>query len=946
MRTELDLLFSIQFLMNRLTKNFSALGWIFGALLAGSSNADDSHWAFEPIREPDHLPQVSNVNWAQNPIDLFILSRQEAAGFQSSAQASKTTLIRRATFDLTGLPPSAKEVETFLNDQSPDAWSRLIQRLLDSQSYGERWGRHWLDVVRYADTAGETADYPSPAAWRYRNYVIDSFNSDKPYNQFIKEQIAGDILASCEDESSYAERVTATGFLAISRRFGFDSENYHHLTIQDTLDTVGQSILGLTIGCARCHDHKFDPISAKDYYALYGIFESSNYSFPGSEQKSKVRSLAPLIPPDRAQSEWTHYRAKVADLTRRIQEQKQSAPGVLLRSLADLDGDFELQAPAAGGSRGVLVAPWVYSGNIEISGVAQSPYKNIYPTGRIGAHIPSQASAYSISQAIHDFHIPDVKDQLHFSIDFRIGASPDLNLTTGDSKAGTANQAEHQLILSNANFKQQDVKVYLATNKLRLVGANGKESSAAINPDEWYQLQLRVDFNSGLVDGAVSSTSGQQSLCSVPAPSGSLRELNEFRIQSSPESLGIQLPALSVDHLSMQGKPFGPVSTEPNHDIAIWEGSEFFSSLNEPNPPVEAMQSELRRLLNDGPFKMAYGVMEGTPRDSRVQMRGEPDQLGEAVPRRWIEVLGGQPVRDPHGSSGRSDLAEWLTSPSNPLTPRVIVNRVWSYHFGQGLVKTPNDFGIRGAPPTHPELLEHLSVYFMDNGWSIKALHRHIMSSATYQLASVPPDSNFENAAAMKPTDDLYLSHQRRRLDAEEIRDAILAVTGELDRVPGKEHPFPDPISWGYSQHGPFSAVYDHKKRSVYLMSQRIKRHPFLALFDGSDPNASTAQRTETIVPTQSLYFLNDPFVHACADAWAKRLQDQYSTQCNQITQAWSEATGTPPSAEEISSSESFLQLYASELKSNGVAHEDARHQSLAALLRTLFAGNPFLYID
>lgn len=945
MRTEFDLLLSIQFLMNRLTKNFRALGWIFGALLAGSANGVESHWAFEPIREPD-LPQVSNVNWAQNPIDLFILSRQEAAGFQSSSKVSKTTLIRRATFDLTGLPPSAKEVELFLNDKSPDAWSRLIQRLLDSQSYGERWGRHWLDVVRYADTAGETADYPSPAAWRYRNYVIDSFNSDKPYNQFIREQIAGDILASGEDESSYAESVTATGFLAISRRFGFDSENYHHLTIQDTLDTVGQSILGLTIGCARCHDHKFDPISAKDYYALYGIFESSNYSFPGSEQKSKVRSLAPLIPPDRAQSEWTHYRAKVADLTRRIQEQKQSAPGALLRSLADLDGDFELQAPAAGGSRGVLVAPWVYSGNIEISGGAQSPYKNIYPTGRIGAHIPAQTSAYSISQAIHDFHIPNVTNQLYLSIDFRIGSLPDLDLAHADSKSGTANQPEHQLILSNANFKQQGVEVCLAPGKLRLIGANGKESSAAINPNEWYQLQLRVDFNSGLVDGAVSSTSGKQILCSVPAPSGSLRELNEFRVQSSHESNGLQLPALSVDHLSMQGKPFGPVSTEPNHDLAMWEGSEFFSSLNEPSPSVEAMQSELRRLLNDGPFKMAYGVMEGSPRDSRVQMRGEPDQLGETVPRRWIEVLGGQPVSNPQTSSGRSDLAEWLTAPSNPLTPRVIVNRVWSYHFDQGLVKTPNDFGIRGEAPTHPELLEHLSVYFMENGWSIKALHRYIMSSATYQLASAPPESNNKNASAMTPNDDLYLRRQRRRLDAEEIRDAILAVTGELDRVPGKEHPFPDPIHWGYSQHGPFSAVYDHNKRSVYLMSQRIKRHPFLALFDGSDPNASTAQRTETIVPTQSLYFLNDPFVHACADAWAKRLQDQYSTQCNQITQAWSEANGTPPSSEEISSSESFLQLYASQLKSTGVANEDANRQSLAALLRTLFAGNPFLYID
>lgn len=932
--------------MNRLTNNISAWGWIFGVLLAWASHGMDkeSHWAFQPVRAPD-LPEVSNANWAQNPIDLFILSRQEAAGFEPAEKASRNTLIRRATFDLTGLPPSASEVEMYLKDPSPDAWTSLIQRLLDSQSYGERWGRHWLDVVRYADTAGETADYPSPAAWRYRNYVIDSFNSDKPYNRFIQEQIAGDILALRENDSRYEESVTATGFLAISRRFGFDSENYHHLTIQDTLDTIGQSILGLTLGCARCHDHKFDPISAQDYYALYGIFESVNYAFPGSEQKSKVRSLTPLIAPDRAQSEWTHYRARIADLTRRIQEQKQSAPGALLRSLSDLDGDFELQAPASGGSRGVLVAPWMYSGPIEITTAAQSPLKNIYPTGRIGAHIPAQSKAYHISQAIHDFHIPDVKDQLHVSIDFKVGASSESDI--GESIEATANPGEHQLLLRNAEAPDQRILVLISSNQLRLVGADGKESSATIRPDDWYQLQLCVDRLTQSVDGTVSSVSDRQTLCSVPAPLKDLHELNEFKIQSSPEPNRVSFPSLSVDQISLQGEPFPPVSTVPNQNPSLWEGSDFFSSLKDPNPSVEAMQNELRRLLNEGPFKMAYAVMEGTPRDAQVQLRGEPDQLGEIVPRRWLQVLGGQPIRHPKTSSGRLDLAEWLTDPSNPLTPRVIVNRVWSYHFGQGLVKTPNDFGVRGALPTHPELLDHLSIYFIENGWSIKALHRYIMSSATYQLTSAPPDLATAGTPSMTASDDdLYLRHQRRRLDAEEIRDAILAVTGELDRTPGKGHPFPDPIHWGYSQHAPFSAVYDHNKRSVYLMTQRIKRHPFLALFDGSDPNASTAERTETIVPTQSLYFLNDPFVHACADAWAKRLQDQHATANDQIIQAWSEANGVPPTATEISSSESFLSLYTQQLKSSGLTKEEAQLKSLAAFLRTLFAGNPFLYID
>ena len=235
--------------------------------------------------------------WIRNSIDAFIRARQAEAGAHPAPMADKLTLLRRATFDLTGFPPTPAEMDNFLRDESPQAYEKLIDRLLASPQYGERWGRHWLDVVRYADTAGETADYPVLLAWRYRNYVIDAFNGDKPYDQFLREQIAGDVLANQQPSENYAEQVTATGYLAISRRFGFDSENYHHLTIQDTIDTLGQSVLGLSLGCARCHDHKFDAVSMRDYYGMYGIFDSSRYAFPGSEQKQKYRAMVPLLPP-------------------------------------------------------------------------------------------------------------------------------------------------------------------------------------------------------------------------------------------------------------------------------------------------------------------------------------------------------------------------------------------------------------------------------------------------------------------------------------------------------------------------------------------------------------------------------------------------------------------------------------------------------------------------
>ena len=343
----------------------------------------------------------------QSSIDRFILARIEAAGRKPAPPADRRTLLRRVTYDLTGLPPSPGEVVAFERDSSPDALAKVVDRLLDSPHYGEQWGRHWLDLVRYADTAGETADYPVPLAWRYRNYVIDAFNADKPYDEFLREQIAGDILAAQGPREHYAQRATASGFLAISRRFGFDSENYHHLTIQDTIDTLGQTVLGLSLGCARCHDHKFDPISMNDYYALYGIFDSSRYAFPGSEQKQQVRAMLPLLPPDESQPRWRDFEANLAALARQLEAQHQSVPKAIIRSLHDLDGDFELQAPAAGGSNGVLVPPWLYEGKIAVTTEAQSPFKNLYPRGKVGMSVPEDAGRYRVAQALYPQRTPE-----------------------------------------------------------------------------------------------------------------------------------------------------------------------------------------------------------------------------------------------------------------------------------------------------------------------------------------------------------------------------------------------------------------------------------------------------------------------------------------------------------------------------------------------------------
>ena len=1104
-------------------------------------------WAFEPVRDPPP-PQVVDQAWLKNAIDAFIRARQESVGIQPAAPADKVALLRRATYDLTGLPPTPAEIEAFVKDDSPRAFAIVVDRLLASPAYGEHWGRHWLDVVRYADTAGETADFPAPHAWKYRNYIIDALNADKPYDEFLREQIAGDILAENGPPGKYAERVTATGYLAISRRFGFDSENYHHLTIQDTLDTLGQSVLGLSLGCARCHDHKFDALTMRDYYGLYGIFDSSRYAFPGSEQKQKVRSLLPLVPAGESQAKWREYQTRLTTLTKTLADAKQPVPTAVLRSLHDLDGDFELQAPAAGGSNGVLVPPWQYRGKVAVTNAAQSPFQNVYPAGKVGASVPADAGAYCIEQSLLPRRTRGV---FHVNVDFRL-APPDAE-----------RRGRHRLSLG-AFHAAPAIEVLLAADGVFVKVGEKTERLGDSQPGAWRNLQLTIDLDRKTVTAKVGVPGGVQELPALAL--GDTTALDRLAFESV-DAAEVKSPQVEYDNVSVQDPPLAAVSTEPptsaakptdlaalnaelntlagidgdfelqsadsapaapwgpgpnsvvklaagsqsafrnlfpagavgihmpnraeydgfgqtlanvkpdadgrlfvgfdfrcasaanggdgswryylghgpgksaavelfmngaefyrrsgdNRDamtpLAIgewyqvrlaldlkakkyhgrllgkdgenpfegefaagWDGTidytfidsyghrpgvrpaldadNFYLADREPTEPaptdaerksrvaelrkqitassadVEAAKRELNELLVNGPFAMAYGVSEGTPHNVRIQLRGEPDQPGQEVPRGFIKILDGETLPSGAIGSGRLELAQRLTRADHPLTSRVMINRVWQYHFGRGLVKTPNDFGVRGQAPTHPELLDYLATRFVQSGWSLKAMHRLIMLSATYQQSS--------HAAAMpeniNPT-ELYAAFPRRRLSAEEIRDSLLALSGDLDRTPGREHPFPTPTSWGYTQHAPFSAVYEHSRRSVYLMTQRLKRHPFLALFDGPDPNATTADRLTTTVPTQALFFLNDPFVHAKAEAWAQRLFAAAPDEPARIDAAHRAALGRGANAAERQEATEFLDAYRGELG----AGADAERKAFAAYLRTLFAGNEFLYVD
>ncbi len=1131
------------------------------------------HWAFQPIREAAP-PAVRDERWVRTGIDRFILARLEAARRKPAAAADRRTLLRRVTYDLTGLPPEPDEVVAFETDSSPRGLEKVVDRLLDSPRYGEQWGRHWLDVVRYADTAGETADYPVPLAWRYRNYVIDSFNADKPYDEFLREQIAGDILANDGPRERYADRATATGFLAISRRFGFDSENYHHLTIQDTIDTLGQTALGLSLGCARCHDHKFDAVSMNDYYALYGIFDSTRYAFPGSEQKQQVRAMLPLEPPGESQPKWRAFDAHVAALAQKLAAQNQGVPKAVLRSLHDVDGDFELQAPAAGGSNGVLVPPWLYQGKIGVTTEAQSRFKNLYPRGKVGVSVPEDAGSYRIAQAIYPRRTSGCCSVLHVNLDFRVGEKP----------AGSS--AVHRFRVG-AQPNSPAVEVLISADSVSLRRGEVIERIGLLKAKEWQSLRLDLDLQSRTVSGVVGTPEHSTAFAGKPFMIGwsgaiDLVALEGVAAAGAGTQVGVRLPAIEFDNFGIQetqippvsitpatgadhapgraalnsrlrelagfdgdfemqdrdqppSEPWGPgpnsvvkvtpqaqspyhnlfaagelgvhmpnrgeydgfgrslpiartaehtrdlhvsfdfrceskdaggegswrfyIGHGPGNSAAVelfWNGAEFFRRSGEASEPVSAIAigkwyqvqlaldlkartyrgvlatfenrtefhgrmasgwdgtidytfidsfghrggvrpaldadqfvireeslpplekgrgrvnqddrearraevgairrqlaaieaenraagAQLDALLVSGPFAMTYGVAEGTPHDVRLQMRGEPDRPGAMIPRGFIKALGGGPLPAGIPGSGRLELARWLTRADNPLTARVMVNRIWQYHFGRGLVGTPNDFGVRGMPPSHPELLDYLATEFVRSGWSIKAMHRLLILSATYQQSALS-DASLHDQARDAHAGDLFSPFSRRRLSAEELRDSILVISGELDATAARGHPFPSPVTWGYTQHAPFIGLYEHDKRSVYLMTQRIKRHPFLALFDGADPNATTPQRVTTTVPTQALFFLNDPFVHAKAEKCAASVLAERGDEPGRIELAWRRLLQRPPTDIEREDARQFLGVYRSLLAAAG--QNDVELRAIGAYVRTLFGSNEFVYLD
>jgi len=680
-----------------------------------------NHWSFKAPQQPA-IPKVKQDNWARSDIDRFVLAGLEKQSLQPATQADRRTLVRRLFFDLNGVPPTPKEVEAFVNDKDPGAYEKLVDRLLASESFGERWGRHWLDIARYAESSGKDVNLTYPHAWRYRDYVIDSFNADKPYDQFIREQLAGDLMPP-RDDSHQAELMTATGFLALGPKSHNERNRMQFAVdlVDEQIETLSRSMLGLTIACARCHDHKFDPIAQREYYAMAGILYNTETYFgtvdgPGNRRSTRLLNLP---------AETAEGHGKTLSTTERTRLEKTLAESVKARDELVAQGRRE-----------------------------------------------------------------------------RRDGSGDIQRT--------------QFRIRVASSRVSDLKERL----------------------------------SGYTENG----------------------------QSIPRAMGVR--------------------------------------------------------------------DRGFVRETRLLERGEINQPGERVGRGFVSIINPdfKPFFNRRGS-GRKQMAEWIVSPGNPLTARVMVNRIWHHLFGQGLVRSMDNFGSTGDAPSHPELLDHLALQFVNQDWSIKKMIRQVVLSRSYQMTS-----DYDSANYQTDPDNRYLWRMsKRRLDAESLRDAMLSVSGLLDW----DRPRGSPVAKAGNgqinrsrnlQGRDLLTGSDH--RSVFLPIVRDMVPPSLDLFDYAEPSLVTGKRDVTTVPSQALYLMNNPYVTRAADNMARRLFNQASSGPERVSLAFQLALGREPTTVEAQKVKLFFEQTQNLPETKNSTSQNRSGSTWSSFCQALLCSAEFRYIN
>ena len=969
------------------------------------SAEQQAHWAFQPVT--DTVPPVVNSDWPQSPIDHFILAQLNTAGLKPAPPANKITLIRRATFDLTGLPPTATEVRTFLDDDSQDAFTRVVDRLLASPRYGEHWGRHWLDVVRYADSNGLDENLAYANAFRYRDYVISAFNNDKPYARFVQEQIAGDLLPEVDDERQNMDRFIATGFLAIGPKMlaEDDPAKMQMDIIDEQISTLGQTFMALTIGCARCHDHKFDPLPTQDYYSLAGIFKSSktmeNHNVVAVWYERPLVSQtinAKIADIDRQIAETTRQLdQRKADCREHIAKQMQSDLGRYLLAAAALDRfqqQDESRREALTGSESPLPVRDGFA-LIEAEAFHRGNVKRLSDGYGEGIGIIATSGT---GFAEYDL---DVDRAGEYQLEVRHAAADSRPLmliingeTVPESIAGqvTGNwypigqrwftAGRLKLNAGKNTLRLYSSKVYPHIDRLALVYRGPEPWPFPTPPPQsmtqiafehkvspelvslWREFLKRVEadelqpfpsFKTWLaftrLNDATFLEDTKALLNELSASKGlgatTPQLLKQALLEAKPESLNdVSLVFQKLLNTLQQAGLTGELKEEWYQNTSPLNGPlEISAAMLSPEEQLQMQQlrKKLEQLeLSRPTYDVAMGVTEAPPEDLQIHLRGSHIALGEIAPRRFPRIIAG--VEQPEigpQESGRLQLAQWLTSPNHPLVGRVIVNRVWHWRFGRGLSPTVDNFGLLGQPPTHPKLLDWLTRRFLDSGGSLKKLHRMMLLSSTWQMST-----QFDAAAnTIDPENNLLWRFRRRRLSAEEMRDSVISLGGGLDQTMGGSLLKVKNRAYVTVSGTNLTDEYDNLRRSIYLPVVRSSVYDVLQTFDFPDPAVATGRRQTSTVAPQALMMMNSELVEQQTLAMAKRLSGVPDDQ-QRITAAFAAVLNREPDVREIDAGRQYIQQALQTTGLTELSPSEAKLRAWQSYCRVLLSSNEFAYIE
>ncbi len=895
--------------------------------LVAKVNPKGPLWSFQPPRQIEP-PAVRDNAWCRGPIDRFLLGALEAKGLKPAPEADRRTLLRRLTFDLTGLPPTPDEMDAFLADRSADPFATVVDRLLASPAHGERWARHWLDLARYADSNGMDENMAHANAFRYRDWVINALNADMPYDQFVTRQIAGDLLPG-DTAAEKAAGITATGFLVIGpKMLAEDDPRKMEMDIVDEqLDTLGRAFLGMTFGCARCHDHKFDPVSAADYHGLAAIFKSTktmaNFNVVAMWHERSVAGPEILA---RKAAQGVQLAAAKKSLNDRVAAERSA-----------LVKDLPRHRLAIAVAEAVLARQ-------KTSTLALEPLMSAgksLPTGGILL----EAEKFDRGNLVRDF----TTYGLGIGVVYNAGPIP--------------NMAEYDFAVTKAGVYQVESRHAAAESRPARLLVDGKllraDAVGAVT-GSWTPESQRWG-----VEGQVRLAAGKHVLrLERDGPVPHVDKFALVRRDDLAQATVLAGPLLVADAAAEKKLPAGLVQAWVEYlgrkDVKKPDGAMLAQVLADSKGPLGAVKDTdtlyeektgaSLKLLREAvvateklmPVEpMAMAAEEGKIGNLKIHLRGNYLTLGEEVPRVFPRAIAGekqQAIDDKH--SGRLELARWMARPENPLTARVIVNRLWHWHFGGGLVRTPDNFGRLGLPPANPALLDWLAVEMVKQGWSLKKMHRQMVLSSAYRMSCTYDEKSHQ----ADPDNALFWRFNRKRLEAEALRDGIIAVAGDLDRTMGgtlltvKNHSYV--TSTASERFDPYHV----NRRSVYLPITRSSVYDFFQAFDFADPSASNGERVATTVAPQALALLNSRLMEEKTLSWAKKLLARPGqTGPGRVEEIYRTALGRKPEPGEL-----LRALWFVEQVRPGLSGDDKEKEagSWQALCRVVLASSEFVHVD